>query len=110
MSGSMKAPFLEKRDGAYYFDILGHKSSKTTEIYTRVAAENMREISSPLYDIFGQKGRGFWGLMWKPYKTSECSSRQGKTLIIQPVTDKMTLASCADKTPTLGSYPETINT
>jgi len=78
MFGSRKAPFLEKRDGAYYFsnqEILGHKSSKTTEIYTRVTAENMREISSPLYDIFGQKGRGFWGLMLKSYKTPECSSR-----------------------------------
>ena len=89
-------------------EILGHKSSKTTEIYTRVAAENMREIGSPLYDIFGQKGRGFWGLMRKPYKTPEWSSLQAKVLISPVVADKMTLASFADKTATVGSYPETI--
>jgi hypothetical protein len=48
MCGSMKAPFLEERDGACYF----------------VNQENL-----------GQKGRGFWGLMRKPYKTPEFSSR-----------------------------------
>ena len=55
----------------------------------------------------GQKRRGFWGLMRKPYKTPEFSSRHA-VLISPLVTDKMTLASNADKTPTSGSYPETI--
>ncbi len=53
-------------------------------------------------------GGWIWGLMRKPYKTPECSNHQAKVLIIPAVTGKMTLASYADQTPTMGSYPETI--
>ena len=49
-----------------------------------------------------------WSIMRKPYKTPECCSRWEIILIIPAVTYKMTLASYADKTPTMGSYPETI--
>jgi hypothetical protein len=57
MCGSMKAPFLTKRDGACHFqEILGHKGSKRIEIYTHVSAKNLSEIRSPLDDILGQKG------------------------------------------------------
>jgi hypothetical protein len=56
-------------------EILDHKSKKATEIYTHVSVENVREIGYPLGGILGRKGRGFWGLMLKPYKPPECSSR-----------------------------------
>jgi hypothetical protein len=53
-------------------------------------------------------GGWVWGLVGKPYTTPECSSRQTKVLSIPALTGKMTLASYADQTPTMGSYPETI--
>ena len=46
--------------------------------------------------------------MWKPYKTPGYCICQEKNLIIAAVTGKTELASHADKTPPMGSYPETI--
>jgi hypothetical protein len=59
-------------------------------------------------EILGQKKGGFWGLNLKIYMTSECSRTQGKILISPAVTDKMTRASYANKTPAVGFYPEII--
>jgi hypothetical protein len=61
MFGSMKAPFLEKRDGAYYFifdqSIPGHQHGKTTEIYSHVSTKSIGKIKSPL-DNLSLKGGG----------------------------------------------------
>jgi len=37
---------------------LGHKSSKTTEVYTHVSTKNLSAIRSPLDSILEQKGGG----------------------------------------------------
>lgn len=38
-------------DTRYIQEILGHKSSKTTEIYTHVSTQNLRNIKSPFDDL-----------------------------------------------------------
>lgn len=40
-------------DLRYAQELLGHKSSKTTEIYTHVAMKNLRKIKSPLHLVLG---------------------------------------------------------
>ena len=45
-------------DLRYIQELLGHKSSKTTEIYTHVAMKDLRRIRSPLDLIGGNKGDG----------------------------------------------------
>ncbi len=35
----------------YVQELLGHKSSQTTEIYTHVSNKDLRKIKSPLEDI-----------------------------------------------------------
>ncbi len=45
-------------DLRYIQELLGHKSSKTTEIYTHVAMEDLRRIRSPLDLIGDNKGDG----------------------------------------------------
>jgi len=56
---SFATHLLESRvDLRYIQEILSHKSSKTTEVYTHVLAKNLSEIRSPLDDILGQKGGG----------------------------------------------------
>ena len=40
----------------YIQEILGHKSSKTTEIYTHVSTKNLSVIMGPLDKILHQKG------------------------------------------------------
>lgn len=40
-------------DIRYIQELLGHSSSKTTEIYTHVSKNSIRKIRSPLDDIFG---------------------------------------------------------
>ena len=51
-------------------EILGHKSSKTTEIYTHVSARNLGAIKSPLDTIFSEKGVNLaksedkWAIRW----------------------------------------------
>jgi integrase/recombinase XerD len=43
---------LEKgTDLRYIQEILGHKSSKTTEIYTHVSTNNIQKIKSPFDDL-----------------------------------------------------------
>lgn len=39
-------------DIRYIQELLGHSSSKTTEIYTHVSKDSIRKIRSPLDDIF----------------------------------------------------------
>jgi len=43
-------------DLRYIQELLGHKSPRTTQIYTRVANENLARIRSPLDQIFGKSG------------------------------------------------------
>jgi site-specific recombinase XerD len=43
-------------DLRYIQEILGHKSSKTTEIYTHVSAKNLSNIRNPLDNILDRKG------------------------------------------------------
>jgi integrase/recombinase XerD len=38
-------------DLRYIQDLLGHKSSKTTEIYTHVSTKNIQNIRSPFDDL-----------------------------------------------------------
>jgi integrase/recombinase XerD len=38
-------------DLRYIQEILGHKSSKTTEIYTHVSAKSIQKIKSPFDDL-----------------------------------------------------------
>ncbi|MGE5558227.1 MAG: tyrosine-type recombinase/integrase [Bacillota bacterium] len=45
-------------DLRYIQELLGHKSSKTTEIYTHVAERNIASIKSPLDVIMEKEGKG----------------------------------------------------
>ncbi len=45
-------------DLRYIQEILGHKSSKTTEIYTHVTNTNLAKIRNPLDQIFQERGGG----------------------------------------------------
>jgi integrase/recombinase XerD len=38
-------------DVRYIQELLGHNSSKTTEIYTHVSAKNIQQIKSPFDDL-----------------------------------------------------------
>jgi len=61
MCRNMKASFLEKRNGAYFLfgeNILGHKSSKTTEIYIHVRTKSIGKIKSPLDNLNLKGGDG----------------------------------------------------
>ena len=50
-------PFLEAgNDLRYIQDLLGQKSSKTTEIYTHVCEQSLLKISSPFDNIVHLKG------------------------------------------------------
>ena len=43
-------------DLRYIQELLGHKSSKTTEIYTHVSNKNIMRIKNPLDQILKEKG------------------------------------------------------
>jgi len=43
-------------DLRYIQELLGHKSSKTTEVYTHVTRKNLVRIKSPLDTLLGQAG------------------------------------------------------
>ena len=45
-------------DLRYIQELLGHKSSKTTEIYTHVSQRNIAAIRSPLDEIMARRGEG----------------------------------------------------
>ena len=59
-------------------EILGHKSSKTTEIYTPVSARNLGAIKSPLDTIFSEKGINLaksgdkWAIRWSQPEVCIC--------------------------------------
>jgi len=48
-------------DLRYIQELLGHKSSKTTEIYTHESNKNIGKIKSPLDNLFGKNGGGVKG-------------------------------------------------
>ena len=43
--------FESGTDLRYIQELLGHKSSKTTEIYTHVSTKNIQQIKSPFDDL-----------------------------------------------------------
>ena len=45
-------------DLQYIRELFGHKSSKTTEIYTHVSNKDLMKIKNPLDQILGTKGGG----------------------------------------------------
>ena len=45
-------------DLRYIQELLGYKSSKTTEIYTHVSNKDLSQIKSPLDRLFEKKGGG----------------------------------------------------
>jgi site-specific recombinase XerD len=45
-------------DLRYIQEILGHRSSKATEIYTHVSSKDFMRMRNPLDQIFNEKGGG----------------------------------------------------